>query len=576
MPQMTGEFPRAIPRAVWLTARARNTVHRPVFIGAVGFGTFVAALVALVIAPQQGRRTTTALPRAVAMRPDTMAFVAALAQARARLIAADSSLTAARSNASVPRAPTADTLNPRLRVRRDSLSTDVNELDALLARVETAPVAGSYRALAEARQMASSARARLLLDSLTEVEREREAFGTTGGADPVYVALTSRAAEIGRAIQSVGQGRRDSLRLAIATLNASATPQTVAPEPGVDTTAWIAERDSAQSRLREAIGAVSQAREKASEYDSVAARAAEAASFNAPPMALLGAAVVLGVVLGFGSAFYGEIRHPRVSDEHEVERVTGARVLATIRPRPRNPDRQRRSTDRDAPPYFDPGADGYQLTYLHVARAGASRLVLTIAGADMGVVGVIATNVAAIAADEARSVIIIDAETRTSPVAAALRIRAEPGFSDVVDHNVDWAELTTQAMVGRDRVIDVIPSGLTSETLDGARVTALFRREAARLARHYEAIIVVSSIEQAVAGIPGALPIPDTILCARIGHTRLADLQAALDGVRAAGGAPLGIVMWDALPPTLPTPERLATAPRPLRTAEMKAITSTR
>jgi hypothetical protein len=131
-------------------------------------------------------------------------------------------------------------------------------------------------------------------------------------------------------------------------------------------------------------------------------------------------------------------------------------------------------------------------------------------------------------------------------------------------------------MVGRDRVIDVIPSGLSEDGLDGARVTALFRREAARLARHYEAIIVVSSIEQAVAGIPGALPIPDTILCARVGHTRLADLQAGLDGVRAAGGAPLGIVLWDAVLPALPTPERLATAARPLRTAEMKAITSTR
>jgi hypothetical protein len=416
----------------------------------------------------------------------------------------------------------------------------------------------------------------MLLDSLTEVEREREAFGTTGGADPVYVALTSRAAEIGRAIQTVGQSRRDSLRQEIAALNASATPQMTARGPGGDTTAWIAERDSAQSRFREAIAAFSQAREKSKEYDRAITRAAEEANLTAPPMALLGAAVVLGVVLGFGSAFYGEMRHPRVSDEHEVERVTGARVLATIRPRPRNPDRQRRSADRDAPPYFDPGADGYQLTYLHVARAGASRLVLTLAGADMGVVGVIATNVAAIAADEARSVIIIDADSRTSPVAAALRIRAEPGFTDVVNHNIDWAELTTQAMVGRDRVIDVIPSGLTAEALDGARVTALFRREAARLARHYEAIIVVASIEQAVAGIPGALPIPDTILCARVGHTRLADLQAALDGVRAAGGAPLGIVLWDAVPPVLPTPERIATAPRPLRTAEMKAITSTR
>jgi hypothetical protein len=59
---MTGECPRAIPRAVWLTARARNTVHRPVFIGAVSFGTFVAALVALVVAPQQSRRVTATVP----------------------------------------------------------------------------------------------------------------------------------------------------------------------------------------------------------------------------------------------------------------------------------------------------------------------------------------------------------------------------------------------------------------------------------------------------------------------------------------------------------------------------------
>jgi Mrp family chromosome partitioning ATPase len=574
---MTGEFPRAIPRPVWLTARARNTVHRPVFIGAVSFGTFVAALVALVVAPQQTRRgATPSVVPAVATRPDTMAFVAALAQARARVVAADSSLQYARANVVAAATPAADTLNPRLRVRRDSLSNDVNDLDALLARVETAPVPGSYRALGESKQMVSSPRTRLLLDSLAEVERDREAFGTTGGADPVYLALTSRAAEIGRAIQTVGQARRDSLRLEIAKLNASTSPQTSARAPVVDTTAWITERDSAQAHLREAAAAVSQARQKAMDYDRSMKRAAEEASFTAPPIALFGAALVLGVVLGFGSAFYGEMRHPRVSDEHEVERVTGARVLATIRPRPRSPDRQRRSTDRDAPPYFDPGADGYQLTYLHVARAGASRLVLTIAGADMGVVGVVATNVAAIAADEARSVIIIDADPRTAPVAAALRIRAEPGFIDVVNHNVDWAELTTQAMVGRDRVIDVIPSGLSSETLDAARVTALFRREATRLSRHYEAIIVVASIEQAVAGVPGALPIPDTILCARVGHTRLADLQSALDGVRAAGGSPLGIVLWDALPPALPTPDRLATAPRPLRTAEMKAITSPR
>ena len=89
MAQMTGEFPRAIARPVWLTARARNAVHRPIFIGAVGASAFIAALVALVLAPQQARRVGPPLPGA---RPDTAAFTAALAQARTRMNVAETSL----------------------------------------------------------------------------------------------------------------------------------------------------------------------------------------------------------------------------------------------------------------------------------------------------------------------------------------------------------------------------------------------------------------------------------------------------------------------------------------------------
>ena len=90
-------------------------------------------------------------------------------------------------------------------------------------------------------------------------------------------------------------------------------------------------------------------------------------------------------------------------------------------------------------------------------------------------------NVAAIAADEARSTIIIDTDSRTSPVAAALRIHAEPGLADVLDRRIDWAEVTSQATVGRDRVIDVLPSGITPTSRNPARgdraVSARRRRE---------------------------------------------------------------------------------------------------
>jgi Mrp family chromosome partitioning ATPase len=576
MAPQTGEKPRTIPRAVWLTLRARNAVRRPIFIGAVGIGTFVVALVALVLAPQQVTHASKVSLAALGARPDTAPILAGLAQAKARLSDAESSLAVARVRVTTAPPPTIDTLIPILISQRDSVCDAVNDLDALITRVETAPVSASYRALAESPQLAANAHAKALVDSLADVERDRDEYGATGGADPVFVALTSRAAQIGRTIQALAQQRRDELRLQIAKLNAPTQRQALVEAPALDTAGWVAERDSARSLLADATTALADARSKASDYDRAVERLHEQARLNAPPVALLAAALVLGIALGFGSAFLDELRHPRVSgDEHEVERLTGARVIATTAPRPKDPNRQRRAADRNAPRYFDPSADGYQLTYLHVARTGASRLMLTIAAADSGVAAVIGMNVAAIAADEARSAIIIDTDARTAPVAAAFRTRAEPGVVDMLRHHVDWAEVTTQAAAGRDRVVDVIPSGISGADLDPAAVTSMFRQEAARLARHYEAIVVVSTIEQAAAGLPGAFPIPDAVICARVGHTRISDLTRAIDRIRAAGGNPLGLILWDSVPPALPTPDRIARAPRPLQTEEMRALTST-
>jgi Mrp family chromosome partitioning ATPase len=567
---------RAIPRAVWLTARARNAVHRPVFIGAVGIGTFIATIVALVLAPQQARHIGQLAPPPMGARPDTATFIAALMQARSRLTAADSSLAVARAHVAATPTPPADTVSPVAVRQRDSLSAAVNDLDGFLTRAESAPLTASYRALGESPQLSGNARMKQLLDSLNQVERDRESFGTTGGADPVFVALTARSAQIGREIQEVAQQRRDALRDQVAKLNLPQERQIVAQTPSADTAGWVVERDSAQSLVAQANTALHDARSQAKDFDLAITRAREEARYSTPPVALLAAALVLGVALGFGSAFLGEMRHPRVSDDREVERVTGARVIATVRPRPRDPMRTRRAADQHAPPYFDPGADAYQLTYLHVARTGASRLMLTVASADTGIAAVVAMNVAAIAADEARSTIIIDTDARTSPVAAALRSHAEPGLADVMERNIDSAEVTTQAAAGRDRMVDVIPSGVAANGLNVKSVTDLFRREAARLARHYEAIVIVASVDQAVAGLPGALPIPDTIICAQVNKTRLSDLNSAIHRIRTAGGNPVGLVLWDAQAPALPSTERISAAPRPLRTQEMRAITSPR
>ena len=573
MASLAGELSRGPSRSAWLTARARNAVGRPQFIAIVGGGIFIAALVALILAPQQIRRGGRVLTGPVGPRPDTSVFTTALDEARRRLATAEASLEKARLAPPTPQVQ--EPIIPlTLLAQRDSLSNAVSDLDALLTRVEGAPVTASYRALGESPQMASNPRIRVLLDSLAEVEREREGFGTTGGADPVYLALTSRATEIGRAIQSVAQARRDAIRGQIASLNVPAPRPALVATATIDTVGWVAERDSARSLVEQANTALGDARTKASDFDQAAARARRAAAEGAPPAALLGAALIIGIALGFGVAFVGELRHPRIRDAHEAERVTGVRVLATVRPRPRDPDRMRRSTDRLAPPYFDPAAAPYQLTYLHLARTGASRLVLTVVSADPNIAAVVAMNVAAIAADEARSTILIDTDVKSATIAAALRCHAEPGLFDVIQQHIDWSEVTTQTMIGRDRVIDIIPSGISPGGLDRGVIVNLFRQEAARLARHYEAIVVVADVATGEAGLPGALPVPDTVICARAGYTRLSDLEAAIEAVRRGGGTPSGIVLWDAVPPVLPTPEHIARAPRPLRTAEMKTLTA--
>ena len=72
---LTSEYRLIIPRATYLAARARNAMHRPIFIGAVSVGTFVTALVALIVVPQQGQAEPLKrlLPKP-GERPDTMAL----------------------------------------------------------------------------------------------------------------------------------------------------------------------------------------------------------------------------------------------------------------------------------------------------------------------------------------------------------------------------------------------------------------------------------------------------------------------------------------------------------------------
>lgn len=557
-------------RSNWMAARARNALRRPVFIGAVSIVTFVASLVALVVVPQQARRAAAQVRPE--QRPDTTPTVAAYVEAERQVATAESSLAAARSQISqLVGAPAiapdslatgAPSSGPAPSAR-DTLAAQVAALGRLLARAENAPLLGSYRALAEAPAMHGDPQVRLLLDSLVEIERERESYNALGGVDPVFVALTARANELGRGIEAIATARRNDLRRQLAAL-APATPLANASTgPPPDTLQLLTAVINGRAAASGVANRLARERAELMRLDVRDARTRSLSSLGASPPAVLAAALIFGAVIGFGVAFLDELRHPRIADAYEAERATGVRVLGIISPLPPSPERGRRSSDRSAPPYIDPGADGHQLIYLHIATAGSSVVMLTVTGDNPAVAAVVGINFAAIAADEARSTLLIDTDAAASTVAAALRLRATPGLSGIVNEKLSWPEAARPVRIGRESAIDVVPTGAHAPPFQA--VSTLLQNDAGRLARRYDTIVLVSAAEQVVNGLPSVLPIPDVVYCVRTGQTPIAQLRRALEDIERTGGRIRGIVLWNAPDPILaearPTEQRAEPVP---------------
>jgi hypothetical protein len=536
------------PRAAWISARARNAARRPVFIGAVSVGAFVTTLVALIVVPQQARREAERVAPDPAERVDTMPALRAYEQAEAELHLADSALAAARAAAARLAQTTAEQALPAdVIARRDSLTATLLALEPLIRRAATVPLPSSYRTLAAAPELRDDPRVEMLLDSLTAVEQERELFGAQGGADPVFVALTSRLNEFGRSIQAIAEERRNAARRELRLLAPPPPPPTPALLATADTVPRLAARASALAAFDSTRRALADTRRRAADFAQREAQAQELTHFSAPPLALLAAALVVGAALGFGAG----LRRPHLADADEAQRVTGLRVLGAISAQRPMAERGRRITDRLAPPYIDPGNDGHQLVYLSITATAPNLLILAVAGDDPAVSAVVAANFAAISGDEARTTLLIDADVAARGVAGALRIRPEPGVADILERRAGWPEATTTVTIGRSSTFDVVPSGIAASAPDYPELGALLRTDVARLSRRYDTIVTVMSNDQAMGGLPSELPMAKLVYCVRIGDTRVVDLRKAIEAIRLAGVQPLGLVAWATDTPVL-------------------------
>lgn len=541
---------RRAASAQWMNARARNSLRRPLRIAVIGLITFLVSLVSLVALPRQAQRAAGVVAPAPDEWRDTARLIAGVEGERNRLDSVEASLASIRALLARPiAAPAVESLPPETVAKRDSLAAIVSTLTRLITRVEQSPLAASYRALADAPVLRADPAVRVLADSLSDVERERETFGAIGGIDPNYVALTARATEIGHAIQEIAGTRRGQLQREAAAL----TPPPPAPiaRPVIDTLRRVARRDSVRQVLAARTRLLDDARRANAIVERRAERARELANVAAPPIALLAASIVLGVAMGFTAVLIGEMRRPRVADVREAERATGLRVLAHLQPYEPPQERARRRADRELPPLLEPGADGYRFLYLQLSGLMPGTWVVMVTGHDSSLSAVVAANIAALAALDARASVLIDADP-AGCAAGVMRVAPGPGVGEIARGELAWSEAPVTQVVGRDRAADVVPAGRRAEP---AEIAAALAREAPRLARRYDTVVVTSGLAPLLEA--PVMAIPRVVLVVRAGHTFVIELARDVAALRADGAQLLGLVLWDRDEPHVPTREEL-------------------
>lgn len=330
-------------RIRWLTARTANASRRALLIAGIGALVVVVALLTFVLVPRRADRQLASALAALPPVSDTVPLRGALDGAQRTAERATAQLAAARATAqsiapSSPgdslrdsltgAAPIASTVAPPARAAADSIAA----LEQLLKRARQSPLVESYRALVASPALRGDARVRSTLDTIEALNREREASAALGGPDARYAALTARLTALGQRLERLAEAevaiRRaplqtaDSTRATDSTGTASLLAVSLPPDTLLESAVTRANADVAHA---DSLLNAARARNAEVIAQQVALRATAQAPI--PPLAMLLAAMVLGLVIGFAVVLLREVRNPTVGTADELAALTDARVL---------------------------------------------------------------------------------------------------------------------------------------------------------------------------------------------------------------------------------------------------------
>lgn len=560
-----------------MAARARNAARRGGLIAAVGLLAVVTTVLVLVLVPRQVNRTVRARIDALPPAADTVMLLANLTGASDRLRNAEANLqtlrvayadriasaaasatanAAANANFSQPAgtAPTASGAAPF------STSDTRHELSLRVARARAAPLAENFRAVGEAEFLRTDARARVLVDSLNDVSRDREAYAALSGPDARYAAMTARLTTLGQRLVILAEQR-----LAASVASSPSTPARTA-EPAVDVpsaqlldTTTLAQPqqflgdsavergaraalDSAKARLLVAEATMAAARAGNARLDTLRAEAEADTPARVPQAAMLLAALITGLAVGYGVAFYLEVKHPRIADAAEVERVADTRVIVhTGKSAGNSRFPNRREADTTLPRVIDVASEAYQLLHITLTGFGDTSREVRVVGTDAIMSATVGINLAAAAVRDSRATLLIDASV---PAGTARRLllprggRVESAFrSSASDASTSRDVPVFRTRVGRDLYLEtaLVPAG----------AAALSSSEWRELAKEQDFCVIVQP-DTAAAMRDAPLDSRDVILCAQVGVTRLDWLTSRAEALRANGNRVRAVLLWAA------------------------------
>ncbi len=143
-------------------------------------------------------------------------------------------------------------------------------------------------------------------------------------------------------------------------------------------------------------------------------------------------------------------------------------------------------------------------------------------------------------AESGRRVLVIECDLRRPSFAAALGLRDGPGLSDVLRGDVTAADAVQQT---RTALLNALPAGRpcaeSTELLMGRRMAEMLHG-----ANGYDLVLLDSPPSEVLMDARMLAPQVDGVLCcARWGQTSSAEVAGAIDGLRAAGGTVLGVVL---------------------------------